>query len=382
LTAFISGIILAYSLLTLIFWIRWLRMKTDTKLTGETSVKLPKVSVILVVRNEEENILSLLHDLNKQTYPAKLTEVWVVDDHSTDTTAAIITTYKKQATYTLHLLTLAEHIPSILPEGNYKKKGIELAVGQAIGELIICTDGDCRVENTWLQAISNVYIVKKPHFISGPVTFYDEKYLFEKLQTIEFASLIGSGAALLALGIPAMCNGANLAFTKKAFLEVGGYSHTSGTATGDDVFLLQKINNAFPGKVLFLKSQEAIVYTKAQQQFSDFVHQRKRWASKWNLYIDWRVSALAVFIFLSNFSIVMGLLLLLLGNYPMRMFLIQIAIKFSVEFVFLTSVLAFLKKVDFVKLIFPLQILYVFYVSFFGIVTHKKGYSWKGRKLK
>ncbi|MDO1445239.1 glycosyltransferase family 2 protein [Rhodocytophaga aerolata] len=381
-TVLISAITLAYSLLTLIFWIRWLQMKGDTTWSGESSANLPKVSVIMVVRNEEENILSLLQDLDKQTYAARLTEVWVVDDHSTDTTAAIIATYKQQATYTLYLLPLAEHIPSILPEGNYKKRGIELAVSQATGELIICTDGDCRVEPTWVQAISNIYIAKKPHFISGPVTFYNEKHLFEKLQTIEFASLIGSGAALLALGVPAMCNGANLAFTKKAFVEVGGYSHTSGTATGDDVFLLQKINKAFPGKVLFLQSQKAIVYTKAQQQFSDFVQQRKRWASKWNLYIDWRVSALAVFIFISNFSVIVALSLLLSGNYSMRMFLIQIAVKFSVEFVFLATVLSFLKKLDFVKFIFPLQILYVFYVSFFGIVTHKKGYSWKGRKLK
>lgn len=84
-------------------------MKGDTTWSGESSANLPKVSVIMVVRNEKENILALLQDLDKQTYPARLTEVWVVDDHSTDTTAAIIATYKQQATYTLHLLPLAEH---------------------------------------------------------------------------------------------------------------------------------------------------------------------------------------------------------------------------------------------------------------------------------
>jgi poly-beta-1,6-N-acetyl-D-glucosamine synthase len=378
LTQLITGIILAYSLLTLLFWLRWLGMKPIAKPAGI----LPRVSVIVVVRNEEKNILHLLEDINRQSFPAKLLEVWLVDDHSTDRTAAIIASFRQQANYTLHLLTLADHIKTNLPEGNYKKRGIELAVSQACGELIVCTDGDCRVGSKWLDSIAGLYLQEKPELISGPVTFYKEKHLFEKLQTIEFASLIGSGAALLSLGVPAMCNGANLAFTRKAFLEVGGYAHISGTATGDDVFLLQKIHKAFPGKALFLKEQQAIVQTSAQPKLSDFVQQRKRWASKWNVYTDWRVSALAVFIFAINFSVVVALLLLLTGNYPLRMFLIQIAVKFSVEFVFLTSVLAFLKKLDFVKFIIPLQAIYVFYVSFFGIITHKKGYSWKGRKLK
>jgi cellulose synthase/poly-beta-1,6-N-acetylglucosamine synthase-like glycosyltransferase len=163
---------------------------------------------------------------------------------------------------------------------------------------------------------------------------------------------------------------------------VGGYIHTSGTATGDDVFLLQKIHNAYPGKAVFLQDRQAVVYTRAQPNIRDFVQQRKRWASKWNLYTDRRVSILAVFIFISNFSMVIALALLLSGNYSMRMFLIQIAIKFSAEFVFLTTILAFFKKLDLVKFILPLQGIYFLYISFFGIITHKKGYSWKGRKLK
>lgn len=364
------------------FWLTWLKIKPDSYSVHLIPQAHPSISIIIVVRNEEKNIVQLLDDIEKQSFPASYTEVWIVNDHSTDATAELVLSARQRVSYTLHLLTLADYIKHPLPEGNYKKRGIERAVSQATGELIVCTDGDCRVGSNWLQAIAEFYLQQKPALISGPVTFYEEESLFEKLQTVEFASLIGSGAALLSLGIPAMCNGANLAFTRKAFMEVNGYDHISGTATGDDVFLLQKICKAFPGKSLFLKNPQATVHTKAQQHTTDFVQQRKRWASKWNLYTDLRVSILAVFIFVSNFSLVVALLLLLTSNYSLRMFLIQIAVKFSVEFVFLTSVLAFFKKLDFVKFIIPLQALYVFYVSFFGIVTHKKGYSWKGRKLK
>jgi cellulose synthase/poly-beta-1,6-N-acetylglucosamine synthase-like glycosyltransferase len=382
LTAIITGIIIAYSLLTLILCLIWLRIKPGKAPAEGVCGVYPRVSVIVVVRNEEKNIIQLLEDMEKQSFPATHTEVWVVDDHSSDTTAALVAAFSQKATYSLQLLRLAEIVTSSLPGGNYKKKGIELAVARATGELMVCTDGDCRVGNHWLGAIAGFYMHKQPQFISGPVAFYGEEHFFEKLQSVEFASLIGSGAALLQAGIPAMCNGANLAFTKKAFIEVGGYAHTSGTATGDDVFLLQKINRAFPGKALFLQDQQAIVYTKAQKSIPEFVQQRKRWASKWNLYTDLRVSGLAVFIFLSNFCMAVALLLLLTGNYSLRMFLVQIAIKFSAEFVFLTLVLAFLKKLDFVRFIIPLQGIYFLYVSFFGIITHKKGYFWKGRKLR
>jgi cellulose synthase/poly-beta-1,6-N-acetylglucosamine synthase-like glycosyltransferase len=382
LVAIITGIIAAYSLFTLWLWLTWIRTKTGVDAEGVISREYPMLSVVVVVRNEQQNIGRLLEDIEKQTYPASHTEVWIVDDHSADATALIVANFKEKASYILHLLPLADFLESPLQEGNYKKKGIELAVSKATGELIICTDGDCRVGKDWLQAIAGYYMQQKPQLISGPVTFYEEKSFFEKLQTVEFASLIGSGASLLSSGIPAMCNGANLAFTKKAFMEVGGYANTAGTATGDDVFLLHKIHQAYPGRAVFLQNRQATVYTKAQQDIGAFVQQRKRWASKWNLYTDRRVSSLAVFIFMSNFSVLLALLLLLTGNCTLRMFLIQIAIKFSAEFVFLTTVLAFFKKLNFIKFIAPLQAVYFLYVSFFGLITHKKGYSWKERKLK
>jgi cellulose synthase/poly-beta-1,6-N-acetylglucosamine synthase-like glycosyltransferase len=382
LVAIITGIIAAYSLFTLWLWLTWIRTKPIAGFEGITSGEHPMLSVVVVVRNEQENIGHLLEDIERQTYPASHTEVWIVDDHSADATVLTVASFQEKATYPLHLLQLSDFLKSPLPEGNYKKKGIELAVSKVTGELIICTDGDCRVGKDWLRAIAGCYMRQKPQLISGPVTFYEEKSFFEKLQTVEFASLIGSGASLLATGIPAMCNGANLAFTKKAFMEVGGYANTAGTATGDDVFLLHKIHQAYPGQAVFLQSRQAIVYTKAQKNLGDFVQQRKRWASKWNLYTDRRVSSLAVFIFISNVSVLLALLLLLTDNYSLRMFFIQIAIKFSAEFVFLTTVLAFFKKLNFVKFIAPLQAVYFLYVSFFGLITHKKGYSWKERKLK
>ncbi len=58
-----------------------------------------------------------------------------------------------------------------------------------------------------------------------------------------------------------MCNGANLAYTKKVFEEVDGFKGIDNIASGDDMLLMHKIYKQHPEKVFFLKSKEVIVQT-------------------------------------------------------------------------------------------------------------------------
>ena len=55
------------------------------------------------------------------------------------------------------------------------------------------------------------------------LTWLADKSLLSRLQAMEFTSLAASTAAAIGIGHPILCNGANLAFRKSAFLEVGGY---------------------------------------------------------------------------------------------------------------------------------------------------------------
>jgi cellulose synthase/poly-beta-1,6-N-acetylglucosamine synthase-like glycosyltransferase len=372
-------IILTYFILTLVFILAW--ESTPSFCPVEDTTDPVPVSVIVAVRNEESTITGLLDDLARQNYPADRFEVIIVDDHSTDTTAEIVRARIPGFPAPLRILALSHYLDAPLPQGNYKKKALETAVNEAQGELMLATDGDCRVGKNWVRTFARFQALTKAQFISGPLTFYGEQSAFERMQTVEFASLIGSGAATLLLGVPTMCNGANLAYTRTAFAEVGGYAGIDGTASGDDMFLLHKINAAYPGQVRFLKSPEAIVYTRAQATWEAFYQQRKRWASKWKLYSDWRVSFLAAFIFLANVSPVIALALVISGKYSMSAFLVQITVKLSIEFVFLTRLLHFLGKGKCVPWIIPLQFIYSLYVTFFGLAAQKKGYHWKGRKL-
>ncbi len=340
-----------------------------------------RLSVVIVVRNEERNLAALLDSLTNQSYPTQQFDVYLVDDFSTDGTRHIIRHYQSKDKLTIHLLELKDYLDSELPGGNFKKKGIEWAVSQSDAELIVTTDGDCIVPRDWLANLAEFYRHTQGQMICGAVTFTNsEATIFNRLQTIEFASLIGSGAATLQWGLPTMCNAANLAFTRQGFVQVGGYRDTATTATGDDLFLMHKLHQVYPGGIYFLKSTATVVHTQPQETLADFYQQRKRWASKWNLYQDWRVSALAVFIFLSNFAVLAGLAGVLMHLLAPGIFFVGILLRWAAEWLFLGSILHYLNHRKWTGWLLLVQLVYPVYVVFFGLAVHRKGYRWKGRQ--
>ncbi|WP_461490812.1 glycosyltransferase, partial [Pontibacter sp. HJ8] len=119
-----------------------------------------KVSVILPVRNEARHILRLLQDLERQHYPADLLEVLVVDDHSDDETEALVQSFATSSGLPVRLIRLADH-----PDGYGKKAAVKQGIAQAQGELLVFTDGDCRVQPEWLRLYAYTYTAQRALFI-------------------------------------------------------------------------------------------------------------------------------------------------------------------------------------------------------------------------
>jgi cellulose synthase/poly-beta-1,6-N-acetylglucosamine synthase-like glycosyltransferase len=376
-TLFLLLLSLAYALFTTTLWVTWLRMPSFwPPAQGPNG---PLITVIIPVRNEAANIGNLLNDLNQQTYSR--IDVIVADDSSTDTTRFIVEQYVQTARFPLRLLALTNE-----QTASPKKRAISQSIALAQGELIVTTDGDCRVGPDWLASFAAFYQQTNAKLISGPVTFSaglnrSKPSLFDVLQTVEFSSLIGSGACTMALGQPTMCNGANLCYEKRVFTEVGGFAGVDHLASGDDEFLMHKIASRYPKGVRFLKSEAAIVSTEPHQSWRAFYNQRKRWASKWRAYDSYAPTLLAVFIFLSNASPVLALLGWWLNFLNGSMAGLVIGLKLLPEFLFLRQILAFLQKRTAVKYIPLTQLFYPIYVIFFGLAAQGKGYQWKGRQL-
>lgn len=327
------------------------------------------ITVIIPVRNEEKNISLLLHDLTKQT--DSTFEIIVVDDHSEDDTVDIVLKLIKAG---FHRLTLVR-----LTDDQGKKNAITKGVRQASGSIIVTTDADCRVSENWVSSMRQSFADPTVKLVFGGVRIRQEESTWSSVQAMEFASLIASGVASNALGYPTMCNGANLAYRKEVFEMVDGYAGNLHVPSGDDEFLLQKINAKFPGSVKFINDQKNVIET-AGVSISDFVHQRVRWAGKWSQQ-HLTSKALALYIFLFHFFwLVMIAWFIIHNNF---IFLLSLfTVKFLLEFILLRKVMRFLNSSWNWSAFIMLQLTYSLYAVFFGMAAHIKSPEWKGRKIR
>ncbi len=387
-----------FNVLMLFFWLK-IPFFSKNLIPNNINEKNIKISVLISVRNESKNIITLLNFLKNQILDKKAFEVIIVDDFSEDDTVSKIQNFCHQQdaennsennaenTDFLQLKLLFQkekHIKSP------KKHALMLAMQEAKGEIIVQTDGDCVVGEKWLAEILAFFEEKNAVLVSSSVVFFGEKNLFEQIQTLEFATLIGVGAVTLSQKKATMANGANLAYKKQVFEEVGGYANNLHIASGDDEFLLQKIAKKYPNQVFFLKNKNPQVKTFPQQTIYDFLQQRRRWASKWRFYEDFTPKILAIFVFLVNFCTIflMGKVIFdffFQNNFPKNNFpkyeIWLLLLRWGSEFLFLSKLLFDLKRPNLIWFIPLTQIFYPFYVVLVGILAQKKGFEWKGRKL-
>ncbi len=228
---------------------------------------LPGVSVIIPMRDEAKHIALLLQDLHAQRYPRDRVEVLVVDDDSTDGSATIVEGMQQQWPG-LRLLR---------SDGVGKKAAIGMAVQRAQHDLVLLTDADARCGPERLVRIARTMETERLDLLIAPV-WTDGSGLLGTLQEEEQAALLGVAIGSARAGAPMLAYGANLAFSKAAFLAVGGFSNDH-YASGDDHFLLHRMR-ANGQSIGALFSSEAAVVTEAEPGWRGFVQQRLRWAGK------------------------------------------------------------------------------------------------------
>ena len=346
-----------------------------------------KITIIIPARNEAQHIGRCLQSIIQQTYPAELFEVIVVDDHSTDNTAAIVQSLAKR---NIHCIFLKDFVTDNL--NSYKKKAIEIAIAQSTGDLIVTTDADCFMGNNWLQTIASFYETYKPAFIAAPVSINCDNRFLAIFQTLDFMTLQGITGASVYKKIHSMCNGANLAYEKTAFNEVGGFKGIDNIASGDDMLLMHKIYQRYPNRVFYLKSKEAVVQTQPMDTWKNFFNQRIRWASKADKYDDKRILGVLLLVYFFNLLLLVLPVVAMFYNFTLLVFNYQLSVitywflllvlKTLVELFFLFPVAIFFNK-QVILWWFPLaQPFHILYTIVAGWLGKFGSYTWKSRMVK
>ena len=349
-------LLLPYSFILLIIW------KNLVKLKQHDSIGNPLfISILIPVRDEEANLPHLLNDLINQDYPPESFEVIIIDDNSNDSSFKIASDF-----IGLRKLRVIRN------PGTGKKSAIRTGVDNSSSRFIITTDADCRLKNRWLSAISSSLEHDQPDMLICPVTLEKRQGFFGRFQELEFLSLQGITAGSALSQHPVMCNGANLAFKKEAYLRNADFMHNE-ISSGDDVFFLHSLKQEPGAKIIWLESKDAIVTASSSENLNMFLKQRKRWLSKGKAYTDRDTIILSFVTFVTN------LLIILLGGISLfnREFVIPFIVAFIIkaipDFLILLNTVRRYGRKPLLKWFLPSEIIYPFYVIWVAIISFISG---------
>jgi cellulose synthase/poly-beta-1,6-N-acetylglucosamine synthase-like glycosyltransferase len=334
------------------------------------------ISIVIPFRNESKNILESLSSIERQDYPKDEFEVIFVNDFSEDDSLELLLKAEKS----LNIKVIS--VPEEYSKYQHKKRAIRFGIENSSGSIIVTTDADCIHNTNWLKSLVGQFD-EETGFISGPVEFIEESTFFHRLQKLEFAGLVLTGAGLIGINKPIICNAANIAYRMKAFEQVSGFSYKHSLSSGDDELLMQKIKKETNYKIKFSMNKDAVVKTSANRNLNQFYQQRKRWASKGLFYSNHFLILKLVLIFLFYLSFPLQLVL---GIFYNPIFIISMLICFSIkatmEYLILKTGADNLFNNSILRPFTPAELLHIPYILIAGISGTFGNYIWKERKIK
>ncbi|REE27674.1 cellulose synthase/poly-beta-1,6-N-acetylglucosamine synthase-like glycosyltransferase [Winogradskyella pacifica] len=340
-----------------------------------------KFSVIVPFRNETKNLPKLLDSISKLKYPKSMFEVILVDDDSEDDSVAVINKLIKDRSVGFGQLDIWV-IKNERTTNSPKKDAITSAINVSKYDWIVTTDADCILPKYWLDTFDECIQLKNSNCIVAPVTYHGKMTFLNRFQTLDFLSLQGATIGSFGIKKPLMCNGANFAYRKSLFISVRGFEGNDTIASGDDIFLLEKLTAHDAECVHYLKSRNAIVTTNPAQSTKYLIQQRLRWASKTSQNKNWFTKSIGLVVLLGNL-VCLGLLPAVYFNIiTLKIALALFIIKGCIDFLLLFKTARFFKQENlllsylFSSIIYPFFCVSIVFLSFF------KSYKWKNRTFK
>ncbi len=268
----LSLLLLYYSALLIHFTRGFIRLRRPDAPNAR-----PAVSVVVPARNESRCLPRLLRCLEQQDYPARLTQIILVDDRSSDGTHTLMARFAA-GRRNVRVLRIRREDASVSP----KKAALTRGIASASGRIILTTDADTLPGPSWISEIVRWYdsgtaavIGYAPYRIDPPFDGF-----LHRLLALEYLSMGAVAAATTGMGSPSTCNGANFSFRRDVFTKLNGYGKTGRWLSGDDDLFMQRIVRETPLSIRFAADPAAAVPTDPPAGFRDFVRQRIRFSSK------------------------------------------------------------------------------------------------------
>jgi len=375
----LSGLITAaYLGLVIAFILGWNKIP-EFILKGITAENT--FSIIIPYRNEAENLPKLFKSLSNLNYPNSKFEILLVNDESEDGSKQIAESFQNDLLY-MNIRSLE----NIRKSNSPKKDAIKTGIDESRHHYIVTTDADCVVPAKWLQFFDECIQASGSKMMAGPVGFIQntekiKRSNFQNFEEMDFMSLQASTVGAFGINKAFMCNAANMCYEKNTFIKEAGFDEAENIASGDDVFLLQKLRKK-GFKVSFIKSEEAAVFTNYQQSLSSLIHQRIRWAAKTSSYSSVFAKFTGMIVFLMNFSLITFTGLAFFSLFPYQYLMLVFLLKFNLDFVLIYKSAKFMNRENLMRHYLWSSIVYPFFTIYVAILSLFKGYEWKRRRFR
>ncbi len=345
----------------------WLRAKLVLPQDeDEPLMHLPPVSIVIVARNEADNIVACLSSIVNNQYPH--VEIILVDDQSTDSTVELARQMNIQY---LRIISLASQAGGV---AHFKKLAVRRGINAASYSTILTTDADCVVGHGWISSMIKALLTYD--VVTGLIHIPSDRSILGDFQNMEMSgTMLATQAGIQAKKFYS-ANAASMAFSRDLFERFEKDRKDNYTASGDDIFLLHWA--AQQGlQVGFNCIRSGRVETKAVATWIAFVQQRIRWAKKSKGYSHRNILYFLASQWFFQANIIFSILFVLFGWVNLGVFVLLLCTKLLVDFVFLGLPIR-----SFTGRFIILSILHSLYLFLLPIVaTWSKSYEWKGRVI-
>ncbi|NWF90189.1 MAG: glycosyltransferase, partial [Ignavibacteriaceae bacterium] len=330
---------------------------------SNTGERYKDLSIIIAVKDEEDNLDLLFTSLEKLNYPAQQFEVILIDDNSSDNSYQKAIALSRMKTNYLVIKAGNKNFPG-------KRGAIDIGIQNAKYANIVITDADCIPSQDWLIGYSYKFFLGYD-MLFGLAPFFYTKGLVNRLACFENLrnSLLTFSSAKYKLPYSAAAR--NWGFTISAYERLGKFNNTLETASGDDDLLLRE---AFKHKLKIgiVDGKNSAVFSHTKSTLIEYITQKSRHTTTSHHYTQFHKLLLGTW-HSSNVLLVFSFFLVFINP----VYIIPLILKILLDTFVVYKRQAALKyhfrlyQIPFLQLLYEILLIIIFLLSF------RKNIAWK-----
>ena len=325
---------------------------SDLRSWAHIKDELNGLTVLITFKNEMAHLPELVVELNKKIYLNPRVSVWLLNDHSTDLSAA---NFAK--------LELNDQIKLFPPtHGLTGKKAVwRDAISRVATDWVLIMDVDAEPPES-LFNVGQKIIPRGAKLLLIPIIPTKRKGAINSFFDLDFLSLHFAGLASAKANKPLLANAACILINREAFLESAVERNDWTEPGGDDVFAMFAIAKTFgSGVINILQNPNSFARVRFPEKMVSLWNQRLRWISKtgkiknpWFQFVSLTVLITQIFF--------LGSPVLIFIYEPDTLTILSASLIIIAELIYLVWASAKLKRPDLWLYILPAIFIYPFYL--------------------